>query len=256
MLTLAFEPNVDIRLFNPLPGSRASLIGRLLGSLHDVPRIQKRMHNKLFLADSAVGITGGRNLGDAYFGSADGSNFVDLDVLALGKIVRDMAASFDRYWNDDLAYPAQSLLSMKDLESLRATSTTILAGATTATVSVARQPLDLSAVALVWAPAVLLVDKPGKVAPGDEDVEAGETVVHGLLDLIQQAQKDVLIVTPYFVPGAQMMGVFQTMRERGIRIRVLTNSLASNDAPAVQRRLCPLPQGHPGARDRTARDAC
>ncbi len=80
---------------------------------------------------------------------------------------------------------------------------------------------------------MLLVDKPGKVAPGDEDVEAGETVVHGLLDLIQQAQKDVLIVTPYFVPGAQMMGVFQTMRERGIRIRVLTNSLASNDAPAA-----------------------
>lgn len=72
----------------------------------------------------------------------------------------------------------------------------------TATLSVTRQPLDLSAVALVWAPAVLLVDEPGKVAPGDEDVEAGDTVVDGLLDLMQQARKDVLIVTPYFVPGA------------------------------------------------------
>jgi cardiolipin synthase C len=266
VLTLAFEPNVEIRLFNPLPGSRGSFVGRLLGSLHDVPRIQKRMHNKLFMADSVVGITGGRNLGDAYFGSAEDSNFVDLDVLALGRIVRDMAASFDRYWNDELAYPAQSLLSQKDLETLReraqvntaavaeatppatppaavsapAQTTTgggaspILPDVTSmANVAVPGQPLDLSAVPLVWAPAVLLVDKPGKVAPGDEDVDAGETVIDGLLDLMQQARKDVLIVTPYFVPGAAMMAVFQEMRERGIRIRVLTNSLASNDAPAA-----------------------
>lgn len=267
VLLLAFEPNVEIRLFNPIPGSRDSLIGRLLGSLHDVSRIQKRMHNKLFLADSAAGITGGRNLGDEYFGSAEGSNFVDLDVLAVGRIVRDMAASFDRYWNNELAFPAQALLSRSELDALRqrrqapalsdetasgqplpaspaatpnrpqppaVTGSTILTQVTsTDSVSVGRQPLDLSSVALTWAPAVLLVDKPGKVAPADEEAEASETVIDGLLDLMQQARQEVVIVTPYFVPGARMMAVFQKMRERGIRVRVLTNSLASNDAPAA-----------------------
>ncbi|MEO7392896.1 MAG: phospholipase D-like domain-containing protein, partial [Ramlibacter sp.] len=80
VLRLAFEPNVEIRLFNPLPGSRTSLVGRIFTSLHDFPRVQKRMHNKLFIADNAMGITGGRNLGDAYFGVHDESNFVDLEV--------------------------------------------------------------------------------------------------------------------------------------------------------------------------------
>src|SRR4029450_10811149 len=85
----------------------------------DVGRMQKRMHNKLFLADNAWGITGGRNLGDRYFGTGDKQNFVDLAVLAAGRIVRDMSASFDRFWNDELAYPVQTLLDAEDLDRLR-----------------------------------------------------------------------------------------------------------------------------------------
>jgi cardiolipin synthase C len=119
VLRLAFEPNVEIRLFNPLPGSRRSLVGRIVTSLHDMDRLQKRMHNKLFIADNALGITGGRNLGDAYFGSDDKSNFIDTDILAGGRIVRDMSASFDRYWNDELAYPMHALVSASQLEALR-----------------------------------------------------------------------------------------------------------------------------------------
>src|SRR5690606_9149397 len=94
VLRLAFQRGIDVRLFNAVSRSRGSLAGRILGSLHDVERLQKRMHNKLFLADSAWGITGGRNLGDAYFGGDGDSHFVDLDVLAAGAIVRTMAASF------------------------------------------------------------------------------------------------------------------------------------------------------------------
>jgi putative cardiolipin synthase len=119
VLRLAFEPNVEMRLFNPLPGSRSNMLGRIVTSLHDFDRMQKRMHNKLFIADNAWGITGGRNLGDAYFGGGDKQNFVDLDVLAAGRIVRDMSASFDRFWNDELAYPVQTLLDPKDIEALR-----------------------------------------------------------------------------------------------------------------------------------------
>ena len=250
VLHLAFEPNVDIRLFNPLTGSRRSLVGRLFTSLHDFGRIQKRMHNKLFIADNAMGITGGRNLGDAYFGGDDKSNFVDLDVLAAGRIVRDMSASFDRYWNDELAYPMQALVSAEDLARLRqpppaaqpgaaaasqpVLDATVSRGPTPAALATAApQAMDLAAVRLVWAPAVLLVDAPGKIGPGDDEADAGETVVDGLVQLMQQAREDIVIVSPYFVPGAAMMEVFGQLRARGIRIRVLTNSLASNDAPAA-----------------------
>ena len=261
VLRLAFEPNVDIRLFNPLTGSRRSLVGRLVTSLQDFGRIQKRMHNKLFIADNAMGIAGGRNLGDAYFGSGEKSNFVDLDVLAAGAIVRDMSASFDRYWNDKLAYPVQTLMSAQDLERLRqrapdggapggtappastvpvaaavepSRTGTILPGLAATGVAAAAPPaMDLARVPLVWAPAVLLVDEPGKIGPDDDEVDAGETVVDGLLQLMQQARRDILIVSPYFVPGAAMMDVFGQLRAKGIRVRVLTNSLASNDAPAA-----------------------
>ncbi len=257
VLRLAFEPNVEIRLFNPLPGSRRSLVGHIVTSLHDMDRVQKRMHNKLFIADNAIGITGGRNLGDAYFGSDDKSNFVDTDILATGRVVRDMSASFDRFWNDRLAYPMQSLMSAQELEALRhpaedaqpaaAASAaavpavhaitggpTVLPNVTaTAAITPARQPMDLRQVPLVWAPAVVLADEPGKIGPDDDEADAGETVVDGLMALMRQARQDVLIVSPYFVPGQAMMQVFRELHARGVRVRVLTNSLASNDAPAA-----------------------
>lgn len=257
VLRLAFEPNIEVRLFNPLPGSRSSMLGRIVTSLHDIPRIQKRMHNKVFIADNAWGITGGRNLGDRYFGSGEKQNFVDLDVLAAGRIVRDMSASFDRFWNDELAYPVQTLLDPEDLDKLRqpeataqdkpqggvipaanaataSNATTVLPSVTPAQAAEAKRPaMDLRTVSLTWAPSTLLVDQPGKIGPGDDEVDAGETVIDGLLQLMRQAQREVVIISPYFVPGARMMAVYEELRRRGVRIRVLTNSLASNDAPAA-----------------------
>jgi len=258
VLRLAFEPNIEVRLFNPLPGPRNNMLGRIITSLHDVERMQKRMHNKVFIADNAWGITGGRNLGDRYFGTGDRQNFVDLDVLAAGRIVRDMSASFDRFWNDKLAYPVQTLLDPEDLEALRKPQATVtavraaaggaprpeivpIAASPTVLPSVSmgdvlqaeRPPMDLKTVPLIWAPSTLLVDQPGKIGPGDDEVNAGETVIDGLLNLMQRAERDVLIMSPYFVPGARMMAVYEQLRKRGVRIRVLTNSLASNDAPAA-----------------------
>lgn len=262
-LRLAFEPNIEVRLFNPLPGPRNNLAGRVLSSLHDIPRIQKRMHNKLLLADNAWGITGGRNLGDRFFGTGDKINFVDLDVLAAGAVVRAMSASFDRFWNDELAYPTEALLSPRDLDKLRAlpgggatadgsrtngpkaraaashpaaqaASISVLPGIPPAEAAAAlRPPLDLRTVPLVWAPSAFLGDEPGKIGPGDDEVNAGDTVIDGLLSLIGQAQREVLIVSPYVVPGPRMMALYGQLRQRGVRIRMLTNSLASNDAPAA-----------------------
>ena len=256
VLRLGFVSNIELRLFNPLPGSRRSLFGRILGSIHDIPRIQQRMHNKVFIADNMVGITGGRNIGDAYFGQDSGSNFVDLDVLAMGRVVSDMSSSFDKYWNNELAYPVQSLTTLQELDALLAPATgaanagqesskvtsppppapgaasTVLPLATPST-TLSSSQVNLERITVTWAPSALLVDKPGKIGPDDDEVEAQDTLIDGLLQLIQQTRKDLTIVSPYFVPGPQMMRVFADLRARGVRLRILTNSLASNDAPAA-----------------------
>jgi cardiolipin synthase C len=263
VLRLDLEPGIEVRMFNPVAGARGGH-GRILGSLFDLQRIQQRMHNKVFIADNALAVTGGRNLGDEYFGQGQNSNFLDLDVLAAGRIVRELSSSFDRYWNHELAYPVQSLLTPDEKERLRTPFEPPPADAPKAAVtqpasvptppavtpeeqkaappSVAAAPQvvpgaqsvaeDIAAgkLQLVWAPSALLVDKPSKIGSDDPE-DAQETVVDGLVDLIGQARKDLLIVSPYFVPGERMMQTFMALRQRGVRIRVLTNSLASNDAP-------------------------
>ena len=257
VLKLAFEKNIELRLFNPIPGGRGSMMLRIASNLKDVARMQRRMHNKMLVADNAVAITGGRNLGETYFGQSDGTNFVDIDALAAGRIARDLSRSFDQYWNNPLAYPVQSLMTEKEIEALKpkdvATNTGAPSGALQpAAADAAVAPLvksiaaasetpnalpdstDLSLLTWTWAPSVLLVDKPSKIAADADDVaEAQETAVDDLLQLMSQAKSDLLIVSPYFVPGKAMMGQFAELRRRGIRVRVLTNSLASNDAPAA-----------------------
>ena len=260
VLKLAFEKNFELRLFNALPGGRASMMLRILSNLNDVARMQRRMHNKIFIADNAVAITGGRNLGETYFGQSKGTNFIDIDVLAAGRIARDLSRSFDQYWNNPLAYPVQSLMSEEEIKALKPklavtlpdtsasalpnlADTTSLSNSQPVTASADSIPeglpelpdsTDLSLLPWTWAPSVLLVDQPSKIAADADDVEeAQETAVDGLLQLMSQAKTDLLIVSPYFVPGERMMRQFAEIRRRGVRVRVLTNSLASNDAPAA-----------------------
>jgi len=293
VLGLAFVPNIEMRLFNPLAGARGSSFARALNSIGDASRIQQRMHNKLFLADNVLGVTGGRNLGDAYFGNALKGNYIDVDILAAGPIVRDLSRSFDSYWNNERAYPVQSLVKRSELEAIRERAQQAdreLAdesaraqnspppatpeaepkpGAAPTPAQLARawdeKPMDLQTARFVWAPAVMLADQPGKIPadkgaettrapglvvsqPGDaasssrraaaletsSDLAAGsDTVVEGLLQLIGQARNDLLIISPYFVPGPDMKQAFAAARSRGVRIRVLTNSLSSNDAPVA-----------------------
>lgn len=274
VLKLAFEKNFELRLFNPIPGGRGSLVFRILGNLKDAARLQRRMHNKMFVADNAVAITGGRNLGETYFGQSEGTNFVDIDVIAAGRIARDLSASFDQYWNNPLAYPVQSLMTAEEIEALKppppgagpaklegdpaalaaatqaaiaksnadaadvnsstVTRTTTSPSGVTTTIAPLPDSADLRLLTWTWAPSVLLVDKPSKIAAdADSTEESQDTAVDGLLQLMAQAKGNLLIVSPYFVPGERMMKGFAELRQRGVRVRVLTNSLASNDAPAA-----------------------
>ena len=246
VLKLAFEKNIELRLFNPLPGGRGPLAVRILSNLHAIDRIQRRMHNKMLVADNAVAITGGRNLGETYFGQSEGTNFVDIDVLAAGRIVRELAASFDQYWNNPLAYPVESLMTLKEIEALKPKPAAAAQPGTSqeqpaatpngavTTLSALPDSTDLNALNWTWAPSTMLVDKPSKIAADADAVEdAQDTAVDGLLQLMAQAKNDMLIVSPYFVPGQRMMVEFDRLRQRGVRVRLLTNSLASNDAVAA-----------------------
>ncbi|WP_198971854.1 phospholipase D family protein [Xylophilus sp. ASV27] len=244
VLRLDQVPGIQVRLFNPLFGPRASQAGRILSSLFDFNRIQQRMHNKVFIADNALAVAGGRNLGNEYFGQGSDSNFLDLDLLIAGRLVRDLSRSFDRYWNDDLAYPVASLLTRAEREQWGAAQAQPPPSTTTddATQAPAQAPRPVPGardvardilqgrMPLVWAPALLLADKPTKIDSDDPD-DPETTVVDDLLHLLGRARRDLLIVSPYFVPGDAMMKTFSALRTRGARVRVLTNSLASNDAP-------------------------
>ena len=302
VMRLAFVPGIEMRMFNPLAGARSSVLGRAYTLLTDFQRAQQRMHNKLFIADNAMGVVGGRNLGDAYFDADVSGNFVDLDVLAAGPIVRDLSRSFDSYWNNPRAYPVQSLISLEELKQLRErfASEDKPEGEADREVAAARpsgqpgkgnpiiwdqQPMDLRKAPWVWASAAVLADQPAKIPLEGEDSAAAaspqptaagdmagdtagdtarrkapsggtagtlpltqppaalreaarpvleaDSVVDGLLALVRTARSDLLVVSPYFVPGPDMMQAFRSARERGVRVRILTNSLASNDAPAA-----------------------
>ena len=262
VLKLAFEKNFELRLFNPLPGGRSSLALRILSTLKDAARMQRRKHNKIFVADNAVAITGGRNLGETYFGQSQGTNFVDIDVIAAGRIARDLSASFDQYWNNPLAYPVQSLMTAEEIEALKRpppgaqtanlnredpaalaaatqgaiaeSNASAASAASFASAAALPDSTDLRLLTWTWAPSVMLADKPSKIAAdADTTEESQDTTVDGLLQLMSQAKSNLLIVSPYFVPGERMMKEFAELRGRGVRVRVLTNSLASNDAPAA-----------------------
>ena len=254
VLQLAFEKNIEMRLFNPLPSNRSSAFWRIISSLGDAARLQRRMHNKIFVADNAVAITGGRNLGDTYFGQSDGVNFVDIDVLAAGRIARDLSRSFDQYWNNPLAYPVQALMTKSDIQALKTkpaastakpddadtpdkttiTRVAVSPSGQTTTIAALPDTTDLSLLNWTWAASTMLVDKPSKIAEdADATEESNNTAVDGLLSLMARATTELLVVSPYFVPGPEMMQQFASIRQRGVRVRVLTNSLASNDAVAA-----------------------
>ena len=106
LAALAAQPDIELRLYNPLVqrGSRA------LGYLSDFQRLNKRMHNKSFTVDNQASVVGGRNIANEYFGAAGAIGFADLDVLAVGPVVQQVSKEFDRYWNSASAYPAAAFV--------------------------------------------------------------------------------------------------------------------------------------------------
>lgn len=225
---LGFLPNIEMRIFNPIAGGRSLGALRPVLALRGFARLQQRMHNKLLLADNAVGILGGRNLSESYFGQSHSSNFIDLDVLALGALVQPMSKSFDAYWNHPLAYPVRSLTDLTELKHLKNTIATADAHP-----DHLPPALDLEKAQWVWAQAQFWVDAPSKFTPAKRKPSLPNSTVYKMVNALESAQKDVLLVSAYLVPDQYMLAALKRLHQRGIKVRVLTNSLASNDAPAA-----------------------
>jgi len=239
---LAAHPNVEVRLFNPW-ATRSGIFRKLGEGALDFERINRRMHNKSWIADNRIAIVGGRNVGDEYFAADGEMNFVDLDFAMVGPVVRDASATFDRYWNSEFAYPIESLdpdsVTDAALAGLRAAMARRAAEARDS-----RQVLALRGSHLVrrmvagylpmqWSSNYRFVaDDPAKVAMSRRDgkrTHVGATLVPMLLAARERAS----IVSPYFVPGEEVTADLVRLAGSKTSVRVLTNSLVANDVAAV-----------------------
>jgi putative cardiolipin synthase len=233
LLRLTRHPRIEVRLYNPLPAGRFSAATKILASLHDAERINSRMHNKAFIADNALAVTGGRNIGDPYFIQAAEANFVDLDMLVAGPVVHQLSRVFDRFWNSELAYPVSAIVAPEGTPGSAAPLDTPDALPDAARAGVQKLRASFAqGFGLKWAPAHVIADRPSKTLKEGEPNDA-ETMFDELGELLQSARRDVLIVTPYFVPGDKGMALIQALRARGVHVRVLTAALAATDAPVV-----------------------
>jgi putative cardiolipin synthase len=235
------HPNIAVRAFNPFASrwGRLRKLGEFLGSLD---RLNHRMHNKSWIADNRIAIAGGRNLGDEYFGASGEVNFADLDFAMVGPVVRDVSASFDRYWNSPYAYPMdvldQKRVSAAALEELRAR---LLPKAQEAEVSryAAELRADDAVQRLVagnwpmeWTATYRFVSDDPLKAAGEPGPQRSH-VLAVLLPAMEAARQDLTVVSPYFVPGKLGTGALVNFAKAGKRVRVLTNSLAATDVAAV-----------------------
>jgi cardiolipin synthase C len=232
------HPNIEIRLFNPFFNRSHAKFLRGMEFAFNASRLDYRMHNKLFVADNAIALVGGRNIGDEYFQVNPDWQFGDYDVFAAGPIVKRLSATFDDYWRSDLSIPVQALADGKSPQdalnayrkSLDEHWQKIEADGTDYMTRIASgEPLVgmLSGrVPLVWAHAEVVCDSPEKRL-----VEKGAMVgrlMHRPVAIAAAAVKsELLIVSPYFIPGDEGMKLFKDLRARNVHIRVLTNSLES-----------------------------
>jgi len=239
---LAAYPNAEVRLFNPMPMRHGVPVIRLAMSAGDLQLYNHRMHNKLFIADNAVAIYGGRNVADEYFMKNDVANFIDFDAISTGQVVTDLSAVFDQYWNSLSSWPVHTVLgSPADPAQARRQFDAAVEGARVAAPEAATDLMGLAStedqlregrLTLSYATAEVHADPPEKASDPALAMQPTQAV-SALLAALSNAKQEVLIVSPYFVPGEVGMPLIRKARENGVHISIFTNSLGSTDVPLV-----------------------
>ncbi|KVD89690.1 phospholipase [Burkholderia sp. ABCPW 14] len=247
MAALDSHANLEVRVFNPFGAARRGMFARTSDVFTQIDNFTRRMHNKAMIVDNQIAIVGGRNLGDEYFNASPTLQFRDLDVLTAGPVTHDVSASFDAYWSSALTYPLPVLNRQRydatDLDAARealrahwrANATPYNAkplNATPLSAQIARDELGL-----VWAPAEFTADSPDKIAAPDDSYKSPP--MQRLIALTRDAQREFLVLSPYFVPHKAGVKALGQLTARGVRVAILTNSLAATDAVAVQAGYAP-----------------
>ena len=225
ILRLTHRGNVELRIYNPAKYRGHVRFVRRIEFVLNAPRLDYRMHNKLLVADNAVALIGGRNIGNQYFQIDPESQFADDDVFAAGQIVPELSRAFDEFWNSALAIPAEALGRPRQSPELKPKP----GGIDYAALIANGEPFNgimSGKLPLSWAPAQLVYDSPDK-----KQVMAGRVpgalIVPEVEKSIRAVQSEMLLITPYLVPSADELQALKELRERDARVRILSNSLES-----------------------------
>jgi putative cardiolipin synthase len=248
ILRLLAYPTAEVRIFNPSSYRGHGRLRRRLNFLLHARRLDYRMHNKLLVVDGAVALIGGRNIGNQYFQVDPESQFADDDVFTAGPIVSQLSGTFDEFWNSDLAIPAQALAGAgRKGTGIIAHTEHEPATQASRTQPVASAGIDYAALKtggpyagiisgslpLVWAHVQLVYDSPHKKSVASGSLP-GQQIAGAVVNSVRQVQSELLMVTPYFIPAADELQSLKDLRERQVRVRVLTNSLESTTEIAAQ----------------------
>ena len=235
LLALNLHSNIEVRLFNPFSLRWA----KWTGFITDFPKLNRRMHNKSFTADNQASIVGGRNIGDEYFGTGSGHLFSDLDVLVIGQVVKDISEDFDTYWNSPLSIPIKQTVKKRGKEHLKNVLNKINEIETDPDaaefISVLQnssfiQDLFNENLGMVWADVRLVSDDPSKIL---NKSKPGQLLTEQIQKIIGKPEKEVILVSPYFVPTKAGVKIFREMVQSGVSVRILTNSLHATDVKVV-----------------------
>ncbi len=233
ILALDEHPNVEVRIYNPFSVRTDTMASRYLENLNDLSRTNHRMHNKLLIGDNIAAVVGGRNIADDYFGFGKERNFRDYDVLATGKVVPQLSAGFDLYWNSGWAFPAPEVEHryaneadysrlLKDLRD-KASSLDDWQEKKGTTGPDWSDNWSTLAQTLIEGQAEVLLDKPRF------DKQSPYQVAARLEDIFTAADDEIIVVSAYLIPTDKLMKEISEQIGRGTKIRFLTNSLASNN---------------------------
>ena len=238
LLKLAAHENFAIKIYNPMANIGKNIVEKVVNLATDFHGFNQRMHNKTFTIDGKVSITGGRNVADEYFGYDHQYNFRDRDVLLLGGMTNDIQASFNQFWNNALSVSVDKLVSSKDEINTNFTALHKYAcNPENFAPKVRDQINNLPAVfkeieqsgQLHWIKGVEYIsDEPGKNS-GNEFLGGSGLSTDRLISLVKNAQKSLTIQTPYLVTTELSRNLFKTLVDKGVDVKILTNSLASND---------------------------
>lgn len=236
LFTLHQHPNIEIRLFNPFLFRPFKQIGFVT----DFSRSNRRMHNKTFTADNIATILGGRNIGDEYFGATEGVLFADLDAIVMGDIVKTVSDSFDEYWNSPSSYPVDLIVKNIDLETQKQVLNRIVTNQNQTEAQNYLQLIhnmkDIESIIeqdsskIHWVPTKFIADPATK---GLKNLPYEQLLLHNMEKTIGNARQQLDIVSPYFVPTETGTDYFVNLAKQGVKVRILTNSMAATDVLPV-----------------------